>query len=98
MVTTKKIRNAVANAVRQSWFESLPIQQIDDALRALDLKLVCEDGSDFDAIFCGREGRSLIDVADIDDPQHPVGQVLVTWYKSDCHGATPYDVVAYYTR
>lgn len=86
----RKASNAIAKYASKNYFStpSDPVTAADDALRAVGYRLVQEDGTDFSAIFTGREGRASIRISPVDAPDSPKSMVnntmlAVQWYKMD---------------
>lgn len=86
----RKASAAISKYASKNYFSTPadPVSAADDALRAVGYRLVQEDGTDFSAIFTGREGRSTIRIAPVGSPDSPKSMVTntmlaVQWYKMD---------------
>ena len=89
----RKASTAIHKITRQNYFSTPadPVSGADDALRAVGYRLVQEDGTDFSAIFTGREGSANIRISPVDAPDSPKSmvnntQLAVQWYKMDKSG------------
>lgn len=60
--------------------DDLPFDLIDAFLRYYGLKMVNEDGSDYEAIFTGTEGRVEINIARLGSNDIINNRVIATWH------------------
>ena len=80
----QKARRAVGKtlyAISREKHAGIPIDQIDQALRAAGFKLTQEDGEDYEGIFCGREGSATIRIADLAGELVTNSLLALQWYK-----------------
>lgn len=87
----RKDVNKVLYVVSRTRHEGIPIDLIDEALRATGYKLVQEDGTDWEGIFCGREGSCTIRFATMAGELVENSLLALQWYLQ----TTKYEVNAY---
>lgn len=71
-------------------FESIPIDQLAEALHTKDATILQEDGTEFSGIFCGREGESCLEVKSTQAVKS--FWMRLTWYKRE---SGRYEIVCY---
>lgn len=79
MKPATKANKELNNLTRNTYFESIPVQQVSNILTQNGFKGL-EDG-----IYCGREGR-------LNEQIGPKNWIAMTWYKL---GSGRYEIVAY---
>lgn len=74
---------AIYNIAKQNHFSSIagPVYDADKALQKLGYKMVDIDGSDYAAIYTGKEGRASIDIGDMDGNIVQNTMLAIQWYK-----------------
>lgn len=76
----KVINHGLWDVSRNLW-NAIPIGKIDEILRNGGLKLICEDGEDFEGIFCGQRGKAEIDVMELSSKFILENKIILSWYK-----------------
>jgi len=59
----KEANKHLLKAMKPCYFDHIPVAEIQAVLKEHQIMLVNEDGTPFEAIFCGRSGHTLIDLA-----------------------------------
>lgn len=86
-----KITHQVSSTKHASITDAIEIIER-DALGPLGLMLLCEDGTPFEAIFCGEEGRTTIHFGTAEEMME--NSILVfSWYKL----TTKYEITCYFS-
>jgi hypothetical protein len=83
MFFTAKARKTVGKtlyAISRTKHQSIPLDEIDAALRGAGYKLIQEDGEDYEGIFCGREGSATIRIADLAGELVTNSMLTLQWY------------------
>jgi hypothetical protein len=94
MKINKRVRDSINKMilpVTRVYHDRLPLTDLHRALQSHGVQLVQEDGTPFEAIFCGREGRTTIDTATLDG-QAFQNCLVFSWYKME---SGRYEVNAY---
>ena len=79
--------NTVIAFPGENFFDSVPLDRIDNALEAHGFGMLDEDGEPWQGLLCGRDGRCIFDIG-------ASNAVLVLhWHKFDTTGR--YEIVAY---
>ena len=60
----------------------IPVSELDRILRANGMKLVQEDGTDFEGFFCGEHSRATIDIA-FEDGTECESVLVLEWCKME---------------
>lgn len=87
----KRNANKLLSEMGKQYWPEIPMDDIVNGLRALQIELVNEDGTPFSAIFTGDEGRANIDLKWM-DAYVTNSELLITWYKMPSGN---YEIVAY---
>lgn len=66
--------------------DDLPVQSIDRLLRSFELRLIQEDGSDFEVILTGKEGRGRVLIADVSSDKPVNNRLVMSWYRYETTG------------
>jgi len=80
----KRASNMIAKIANQNYFPNvaLPINEADNELIQCGYRLVNEDGTQFQAIFCGATGHALIDIAPLESNEIVSNvRLSVNWYR-----------------
>lgn len=87
----KREANMILDRFGKQYWPAIPINAMIDQLRSLEIELANEDGTPFEAIFTGQEGKTNIDLTWMGNPV--INSVLtMTWYKMPSGN---YEIVAY---
>jgi hypothetical protein len=76
--------NAALSAV-PSFGKQIPIGQILGIVESFGFRAICEDGSPFSAIFCGKTGRASIEITDVAGVRQKEC-IQLQWWGEDVHG------------
>ena len=88
----KAISSFMTSNSQSGWFKDIPISEIDTILRLMGFRLVNEDGTDLECLFCGREGRSILNIAPINDNEIIKYGLALSWYKTEAKKQYQYDI------
>lgn len=86
-----KVVEGLYNFTFNTYFSEIPLSEINAILAANNLVLIQEDGTKYSGMFCGREGRALIEIAHKETARQHNGFTIYTaidnsalvleWYK-----------------
>ncbi len=97
----KKI-NAELAGISREYHPAIPLTDIFGMFESRGLTILQEDGSRWEGLLCGEEGRMVVDVADVLSAElhndnvyyKPIGRTLMlSWYKMPRTGN--YEITAY---
>ncbi len=79
----KALNKAMAEVLKPTYFECIPIDRINAVLRAAGLKLLQEDGTPWSGFLCGAASETLFEVGDGNGRETVVedAHVRLAWYK-----------------
>lgn len=99
------LSSAVNEAVSESYYSEIPLDDIDDNLRQRGFLLLQEDDTPWSGMLLGREGSALIPIGRLNQTKDVGGEtgyqpienaaISLSWYKDDKRRDSKYDVVAY---
>lgn len=76
--------------ISKVYHNHIPISDIEEVINQIGYHLICEDGSNFSAIFCGEEGSCFIQIAN-EVGNVPNNLICLQWYKQ----TTRYEINVY---
>ena len=88
----RKIINHFLWDISRCLHKEIPIERIDEILREQGWKLVQEDGTDFEGIFCGNDGKANIEVMEVASNYHLNGFIVLSWHRFD---TGKYEILVY---
>lgn len=101
----KTLSSAVREALPKSYYDEIPIDEIDQSLRKQGFLLLQEDDTPWSGMLTGREGRVLFTIGRLNETKDVAGEtgyqpiknagVSLSWYKDDKRKDSKYDVVGY---
>jgi hypothetical protein len=102
----RKAQKVVQDILKNTYFDYIPIGELDEALQNIGIVMLQEDFTEFDGVFVGNEGHALIRLAPIETGDHEHYAIPVylpyencalslSWYKSENRSSTPIEVIGY---
>ena len=111
VLMNRKLRNqaqkAIQNVLKQTYFDYIPIGEIDMALQNIGIVMLQEDNTEWSGFFVGNKGECLLRLASIDSADDPKYKAIPTykpfenaglclsWYKCESRKSTPMEVIGY---
>jgi hypothetical protein len=89
-----RMNKAISDLVNGTYFQSIPLDKIDDILRKNGALLLQEDGTPWSGFLMGRDSRATIDIGDLESGRSenrpstfytPYGNTsfVISWYKME---------------
>jgi hypothetical protein len=102
----RKAMAAVQYVLKDTYYDYIPIGELDEALQNLGIVMLQEDNTEFDGVFVGNDSHCLIRLAPLDSGDHENYAIPVylpyencalslSWYRCDNRKSTPIEVIGY---
>lgn len=92
-VIRKAAGKEVYEALKATYFESIPLSLIQEALKPFNLMICDEEGNPWEGLLCGREAHEIFSIADTEGKGIITNTSLsLSWYKMT---SGRYEIVGY---
>ena len=89
----KEAGKAIWNTLKPTYFDSIPLLGIQDALKPFSLMICDEEGNPWEGLLCGREAHEIFPVASTEGQGKVENASLcLSWYKMP---SGRYEVIGY---